>query len=129
MYCKSTYPMKVEHANLSTIFEMKKKFGCKVGYSGHESGLAVSFAAAMLGISSLERHVTLDRSMYGSDQSASLEFRGMQELVSVIKRMHLAYGQPKLGEILAEEKPIAKKLRKHFIFCIARTKNAWKCIY
>lgn len=113
MYCKSTYPMKVEHANLSTIFEMKKKFGCKVGYSGHESGLAVSFAAAMLGISSLERHVTLDRSMYGSDQSASLEFRGMQELVSVIKIMHLAYGQPKLGEILAEEKPIAKKLRKH----------------
>ena len=113
MYCKSTYPMKVEDANLSSIIEMKKKFGCKVGYSGHESGLAVSFAASMLGISSLERHVTIDRSMYGSDQSASLEFRGMQELISVIKRMHVAYGQPKLGKILEEEKPIAKKLRKH----------------
>ena len=113
MYCKSTYPMKVEDANLSSIIEMKKKFGCKVGYSGHESGLAVSFAASMLGISSLERHVTIDRSMYGSDQSASLEFRGMQELISVIKRMHIAYGQPKLGKILEEEKPIAKKLRKH----------------
>jgi|TARA_B110000211_G_scaffold232486_1_gene296349 N-acetylneuraminate synthase len=113
MYCKSTYPMKVEHANLSTIIEMKKKFGCKVGYSGHESGLAVSYAAAMLGISSLERHITLERSMYGSDQSASIEFRGMYELISVIKRMFIAYGQPKLGEILEEEKPIAKKLRKH----------------
>ena len=51
--------------------------------------------------------------MYGSDQSASIEFRGMYELISVIKRMFIAYGQPKLGEILEEEKPIAKKLRKH----------------
>ena len=113
MYCKSTYPMKVEDANLSTIIEMRKKFGCKVGYSGHESGLAVSFAATMLGISSLERHITLDRSMYGSDQSASIELRGMNELVSCIKKMVIAYGQPKLGEILEEEKKISKKLRKH----------------
>ena len=113
MYCKSTYPMKVEDANLSTIIEMRKKFGCKVGYSGHESGLAVSFAATMLGISSLERHITLDRSMYGSDQSASIEIRGMNELVSSIKKMVIAYGQPKLGEILEEEKKISKKLRKH----------------
>ena len=113
MYCKSTYPMKVEDANLSTIIEMRKKFGCKVGYSGHESGLSVSFAATMLGISSLERHITLDRSMYGSDQSASLEIRGMNELVSSIKKMVIAYGQPKLGEILEEEKKISKKLRKH----------------
>ena len=113
MYCKSTYPMKVEDANLSTIIEMRKKFGCKVGYSGHESGLSVSFAATMLGISSLERHITLDRSMYGSDQSASLEIRGMNELVSNIKRMVIAYGQQKLGEILEEEKKISKKLRKH----------------
>ena len=113
MYCKSTYPMKVKDANLSTIIEMRKKFGCKVGYSGHESGLAVSFAATMLGISSLERHITLDRSMYGSDQSASIELRGMNELVSCIKKMVIAYGQPKLGEILEEEKKISKKLRKH----------------
>ena len=113
MYCKSTYPMKVKDANLSTIIEMRKKFGCKVGYSGHESGLSVSFAATMLGISSLERHITLDRSMYGSDQSASIEIRGMNELVSSIKKMVIAYGQPKLGEILEEEKKISKKLRKH----------------
>ena len=85
MHCISTYPMKPEDANLETINELKNKFKCKVGYSGHESGLAVSYAAAGYGISSLERHITLDRSMYGSDQAASLEPRGQIELVSVIK--------------------------------------------
>ena len=85
---------------------MKKKFGCKVEYSGHE----VAEAASMLGISSLKT-CYIDRSMYGSDQSASLEFRGMQELIS-IKRMHVAYGQPKLGKIL-EEKP-QQKIKKTY---------------
>ena len=64
MHCISTYPMKTEHANLKTIHDLKKRYNCKVGYSGHESGLSVSYAASMMGISSLERHITLDRSMY-----------------------------------------------------------------
>ena len=64
MHCVSAYPMKPEDANLETIKTLKEKFKCNVGYSGHESGLAVSYAASY-GISSLERHVTLDRSMYG----------------------------------------------------------------
>ena len=76
----STYPMKIEDANLITIKHLKDTYNCKVGYSGHESGLAVSYAASSLGISSLERHITLDRSMYGSDQSASLELAGMRNL-------------------------------------------------
>ena len=113
MHCNSTYPMKTENANLLTIPELKNIYKCKVGYSGHESGLAVSFRAATLGITSLERHITLDRSMYGSDQSASLEPRGMIELVSVIKKMSTSDGENKFGYIFEDEKPIAKKLRAH----------------
>ena len=113
MHCVSTYPMKPEDANLETIKTLKEKFNCKVGYSGHESGLAVSYAATTYGISSLERHITLDRSMYGSDQSASLELRGQKELVSVIKKMMLARGKSMFGNITKEEQNIAKKLRAH----------------
>ena len=72
MHCVSTYPMKSSDANLKTIITLKEKFKCKVGYSGHETGLTVSLAAAALGATSLERHITLDRAMYGSDQAASL---------------------------------------------------------
>ena len=113
MHCVSTYPMKPEYANLSTINDLKKRYNCKVGYSGHESGLAISYAASMLGISSLERHITLDRSMYGSDQSASLEMKGMRELISVIKKMQTAIGTSKMGYVFEEELLIAKKLRAH----------------
>jgi N-acetylneuraminate synthase len=113
MHCVSTYPMLVEDANLITINALKKKYDCKVGYSGHEDGVAVSLAAASLGISSLERHITLSRSMYGSDQSASLEPRGMRELVSTINIMIKAYGEERLGHITKEEEKIAKKLRAH----------------
>ena len=84
-----------------------------MGYSGHENGVAVSLAALSLGITSLERHITLDRTMYGSDQAASLEFNGMMNLSNSIDKMLLAYGQEKLGDILEEEKVIAKKLRSH----------------
>ena len=113
MHCVSTYPMETKDANLNTIDALKKKFKCKVGYSGHEPGLAVSYAAAMKGISSLERHITLDRSMYGSDQSASLEPRGMKELINVINKMLVALGSERLGYITDEEKKIAEKLRAH----------------
>ena len=113
MHCVSTYPMKIEDANLVTINALKKRYNCEIGYSGHESGLAVSYAAAGLGISSLERHITIDRSMYGSDQSASLETNGARELVSVIRRMETALGENKLGNVLKEEIKIAQKLRAH----------------
>ena len=88
MHCVSTYPMPDEHANLNTIEELRKHYNCNVGYSGHESGLAVSFAAAALSISSLERHITLDRAMYGSDQSASLEIVGFRNLIGGIKKLN-----------------------------------------
>jgi N-acetylneuraminate synthase len=113
MHCISTYPMKDKDANLSTIDELKKTYQCDVGYSGHESGAVISFSALMFDISSLERHITLDRAMYGSDQAASLEPAGMSFLTGGIEKIISAVGKPSLGEILDEEVPIAKKLRAH----------------
>lgn len=113
MHCISTYPMKVEDANLATIEHLRKRYNCNIGYSGHEVGLAVSYAAVGLGATSIERHVTLDRSMYGSDQAASLEIKGMRELVKNIRAMEQSIGQNKLGEIHSDEYEISKKLRAH----------------
>jgi N-acetylneuraminate synthase len=113
MHCVSTYPMAPEEANLETINSLKKTYKCDVGYSGHENGIAISLAATMMNISSLERHITLDRAMYGSDQSASLEMQGMERLTSSIDKMYLAMGTDKLGYISEKEKIIAKKLRSH----------------
>jgi N-acetylneuraminate synthase len=113
MHCVSTYPMKPEDANLRTIEALKKKYKCNVGYSGHENGIAVSLCAAMLDISSLERHITLDRTMYGSDQSASLEYQGYSQMISIINKFRVALGEEKLGYIFEEERVIAKKLRAH----------------
>ena len=113
MHCVSTYPMKIEDANLVTINQLKNEYKCNVGYSGHENGVVVSLAAVMLGISSLERHVTLDRTMYGSDQAASIELSGMKNLCESIDKALLALGKPSLGKIIDDEIPIAKKLRAH----------------
>ena len=112
MHTVSTYPMKDENANLKMINTLKEKFQCDVGYSGHEVGLAVSYAAAALGITSLERHVTLDRSMYGSDQSASVEPAGLRQLVGAVRKIELAIGDGIKKTIEAEE-PIAENLRQH----------------
>ena len=113
MHCVSTYPMKAEDANLQTISTLKRKFDCNVGYSGHENGIAVSLAALMFNISSLERHITLDRTMYGSDQAASLQMKGMTNLVNSINKMLLAVGADKFGNIHPDEVAISKKLRAH----------------
>jgi N-acetylneuraminate synthase len=113
MHCVSTYPMKVEDANLLTINQLKKEYNCDVGYSGHENGVSVSLGAVMLGITSLERHITLDRTMYGSDQAASLELTGMKNLSESINKILSALGEPSLGKITDDEILIAKKLRAH----------------
>ena len=112
MHTVSTYPMKDEDANLNMIKSLRKKFQCNIGYSGHEVGLAVSYAAAALGITSLERHITLDRAMYGSDQSASVEPIGLLQLVGAVRKIEKAMGD---GEkrIIEAEIPIARKLREH----------------
>jgi N-acetylneuraminate synthase len=112
MHTISTYPMKDEHANLNMIKTLKEKYKCNVGYSGHEVGLAVSYAAAAFGITSLERHITLDRSMYGSDQSASIEPAGLRQLVGAIRKIEIAMGDG-VKKIIEDEKPIANNLRQH----------------
>ncbi len=112
MHCVGTYPMRPENANLRCIQTLRETFNCPVGYSGHESGLAVSYAAVGMGITSLERHITLDRSMYGSDQAASLEGAGLHMLCGTIRKMELALGDG-IKRILDEEKPVAQKLRAH----------------
>ena len=113
MHCVSTYPMKTADANLITIQQLKENYKCDVGYSGHENGVVVSLAALQFSISSLERHITLDRTMYGSDQASSLEPIGMKSLIESVNKYIDAIGTPSLGKILDEEIPIAKKLRAH----------------
>ena len=112
MHCVSTYPLEDDTANLEMINTLKKRYKCKVGYSGHENGLAISVAASALGISSLERHITLDRTMYGSDQAASIEPNGLKSLVQQVRKVEKAMGNGK-KVFLDSEKLIAKKLRAH----------------
>jgi len=115
MHCVSTYPMEDEDANLNRIKTLRDRYHCNVGYSGHEVGLAVSYAATALGITSLERHITLDRAMYGSDQAASVEPAGFRQLVGAVRKIEKAMGN---GDIAMHHKeiPIAKKLRAHIPF-------------
>lgn len=112
MHCVSTYPMKDEDANLRCIKTLGEYFKCKVGYSGHETGIAISLGAVALGATSLERHITLDRSMYGSDQAASLEYAGLYNLVGSVRKIAVAMGDGKKRMIEAEI-PVAAKLRAH----------------
>ena len=114
MHTVSTYPMRDNHANLNLIGTLREKYNCKVGYSGHEVGLAISYAAAACGISSLERHITRDRSMYGSDQSASIEASGLRQLVGSVRKIEDAMGDG-IKRILSEEEPVAKNLRQHLV--------------
>ena len=112
MHTVSTYPMKDEDANLNLINTLRNRYKCNIGYSGHEVGLAISYAAAALGITSLERHITLDRSMYGSDQSASIEPPALKMLVGAVRKIEVAMGDG-IKSISREEEMISKKLRNH----------------
>lgn len=112
MHCVSTYPMDDEDANLRRIGSLRDRYRCSVGYSGHEVGLAVSYAAVALGISSLERHITLSRAMYGSDQAASVEPAGFRQLVGAVRKIEKAIGEGRI-DIQEKEIPVAKKLRAH----------------
>ena len=96
MHCNSTYPMKEEDANLACIPMLKEKFDCNVGYSGHESSLIkVCVAAVALGATSIERHITLDRTMYGSDQAASIEVASLEQFVKSVRIIPIVLGSGK----------------------------------
>ncbi len=110
MHCNSTYPMKDEDANLLVIPALRARYGCKVGYSGHEVGLAVSYGAAALGATSIERHITLSRAMYGSDQAASVEPSGFMQLCGAVRKIEAALGDG-VKRVMESEIPVRKKLR------------------
>jgi N-acetylneuraminate synthase len=115
MHSHSAYPMPEKEANLKVIPFLKKKFNCDVGYSGHEVGsYDVCIPAVVLGATSIERHITLDRTMYGSDQSSSLEEPGLKRLVRDVKKIGLLLGDGK-KRIWDSELPAMKKLRQKFI--------------
>ena len=109
MHCNSSYPMKDEEANLKCIPMLQQRYKCDVGYSGHENTLvSVSILATAMGATSIERHITLDRAMYGSDQSASIEAKNLKSLSFVVRNVKniLGDGVKKItdGEKKAREK-------------------------
>jgi N-acetylneuraminate synthase len=111
MHTNSSYPMKNEEANLNCIGTLKNEFSCNVGYSGHEAGATlVCIAAVLLGATSIERHITLDRSMYGSDHAASLEPAGLQRLVRDIRLLDIIKGDG-IKNVWPSELPKLKRLR------------------
>ncbi len=112
MHTNSSYPMKNEEANLNCIGTLKNEFSCNVGYSGHEAGATlVCVAAVLLGATSIERHTTLDRSMYGSDHAASLEPAGLQRLVRDIRLLDIIKGDG-IKIVWPSELPKLKRLRR-----------------
>ena len=111
MHCNSSYPMKPLEANLNCIKSLREKFKCDVGYSGHESmGYLICTTAVALGATSIERHITIDRSMYGSDQAASLEEKGLDRVVRDIRLIDIILGDG-IKKIWPSEIPVMKKLR------------------
>jgi len=114
MHSHSAYPMSIEEANLKLIPVLKEKFNCDVGYSGHErSSYLVCVVATVLGATSIERHITLDRTMYGSDQAASLEPEGLKRMIRDVRSVEKILGDGK-KRIWDSELPAMKKLREVF---------------
>ena len=111
LHACSTYPAYYEELNLRVIDLFKERYGVPVGYSGHETGLPSSVAAAAIGAVMVERHVTLDRSMWGSDQAASLEPNGVNRLVRDIRLVEKSMGDG-VKRVIEREMPVMKKLRR-----------------
>jgi N-acetylneuraminate synthase len=110
MHCVSLYPCPEEKLNLEMIKTLKKKYKCKVGYSGHEPSVSPSFFAYMLGATSIERHITLDRSMWGTDQAASLSPDGMKMFGSIFGKIEKIFGDG-IKQFPLEEKIMLKKFK------------------
>lgn len=111
LHATSTYPAFYEEINLTVIPRLRERYGVPIGYSGHETGLPSSVAAVALGASIVERHITLDRAMWGSDQAASLGPSGIIKMVSEIRLVEKAMGDG-VKCVIEREKPIIKKLRR-----------------
>ena len=107
----STYPTDLNEINLNVIKELKERYSCPIGYSGHERGVMPSVLAVAYGAVSVERHITLDRTMFGSDQVASLEPQGLYRLVRDIRQVPVVSGDG-VKKVYNSELPIIKKLRR-----------------
>jgi N-acetylneuraminate synthase len=110
LHTVSTYPSPENTLNLRMINTLETKFGVNVGYSGHESSMSPTLTAIALGARVIERHITLDRAMYGTDQSASLEINGFEKLIQMGRKIPLIVGDG-VKKFEEEEKVVAKKLR------------------
>ena len=110
MHSVSIYPCEEKVLNLNLIKTLKDKFKCEVGYSGHESTVSPSITAYFLGADYIERHITLKRASWGTDQAASLEESGIENLTSLLRKIPLALGDGK-KRFLDEEKKVSKKMR------------------
>ena len=111
LHCNSSYPAPIEDLNLKCIETLQKRYQCKVGYSGHEFGLTTTIASICMGATIIERHITLDRTMWGTDQMCSVEPQGLIKLVRGIKELNIALGDGE-KKVTANEVEIRKKLRK-----------------
>ena len=111
LHCNSTYPAPIKDLNLSCIKTLKESYKCEVGYSGHEFRLGTTVSAIYLGATILERHITLDRTMWGSDHLASVEPQGLIKLVRGVRELEEAYGDG-IKRVTEGELPSRKKLRK-----------------
>jgi N-acetylneuraminate synthase len=111
LHTTSAYPAKIPDLNLKMIPALRARYGVPVGYSGHEVGLATSYAAVALGACMIERHITLDRAMWGSDQAASVEPQGLMKLIRDVRVIEDALGDG-VKRVTADEVPIMKKLRR-----------------
>lgn len=110
-HCTSTYPSEHSEININAILELKKIYDCPIGYSGHERGYLPSVLSAVMGASTVERHITLDRTLWGSDQAASLESEGLRRMVRDIRQVPSIMGDG-VKVVYESEKPIIQKLRK-----------------
>jgi len=110
LHCNSTYPAPIEELNLSAIQTLKQKYGCEVGYSGHEFRLGTTVASVYLGASIIERHITLDRTMWGTDHMSSVEPQGLIKLVKGIRELEQAYGDG-VVRVTDSQIPVRNKLR------------------
>jgi len=111
LHCTSTYPSNLEELNLNVIPWLRENFNCPIGYSGHETGVVEPIIAVVLGAQMVEKHITLDRAMWGSDQSASLEPSGLNRLVRDIRLIPVCLGDGQ-KKVFESEKPILEKLRR-----------------
>lgn len=110
-HCTSTYPTQANEINLNVIKSLKEKYSCPIGFSGHERGILPTIMSVVLGANAIERHITTDRTLWGSDQAASLEFDGINRIVRDVRQIKTILGDGK-KVVYESEKPIIQKLRR-----------------